>query len=43
MELQNTELVADTNLISGVREVQNSDLGVYPETVVTERSDESIT
>ena len=42
-ELQNTESVADTNLIIDVSELHNGDLGGFPETLVTERSDEIIT
>ena len=41
--LQNLESVANTNLISDVSELQNGDIGGNPETLVTERSDESIT
>ena len=41
--MQITESVADTNLISEVKELQNGDLGGNPDTLVTERSDESIT
>ena len=44
VELQNTELVADThNLIKDVSELPNGDLGGNPETLVNEISDESIT
>ena len=42
IELQNTESVVDTNTISDVSELQNGDLGGKPETLVTERSDESV-
>ena len=43
IDMQNTESVADTNLISDVSELQNGDLGGNPGTLVTERSDKSIT
>ena len=44
IELQNTNSVVDTqNLISDVSELQNSELGGNPETLVTEVSDECIT
>ena len=43
IELLYTESVADTNLIGDMSELQNGDLGCNPETLVTERYDESIT